>query len=94
LGCSREQFIKAAQAEGLPITAGYPYPLYKQPAFQNATFYDYSRTCCPVAEDLCHNSGTWIPHNILLGKEKDMEDIVKIIKKVQANAHKLNDLEA
>ncbi len=93
-GCSREQFIKAAQAEGLPITAGYPYPLYKQPAFQNATFYDYSKTCCPVAEDLCYNSGTWISHNILLGKENDMEDIVKIIKKVQANAPKLKNLEA
>ncbi len=92
LGCSREQFVKAVQAEGLPLTTGYPYPIYKQPAFQNAEFYDYSKTYCPMAEDLCYKSGTWLPHHILLGKEKDMEDIVKIIRKVQEHAYELKDL--
>ncbi len=93
IGCSREPFIKAVQAEGLPLTAGYPYPIYKQPAFQNAAFYDYSQTCCPVAEDLCYKSGAWLPHHILLGKEKDMEDLVKIIRKVQEHALELKNLE-
>ncbi|MGC8738443.1 MAG: DegT/DnrJ/EryC1/StrS family aminotransferase [Candidatus Hydrogenedens sp.] len=93
-GCSRELFVKAVHAEGLPITSGYPYPIYKQPAFQNANFYDYSQTYCPITEDLCYKSGTWLPHHILLGKEKDMEDIVKIIRKVQKHAPELKKLNA
>ncbi|HOL19606.1 MAG TPA: DegT/DnrJ/EryC1/StrS family aminotransferase [Candidatus Hydrogenedens sp.] len=92
-GCSREQFVKSAQAEGLPISAGYPYPIYKQPAFQQANFYDYSKVSCPVAEDLCYKSGLWLTHQILLGSEDDMEDIVKIIKKIQEHAPQLRKLE-
>ncbi|MCX8064896.1 MAG: DegT/DnrJ/EryC1/StrS family aminotransferase [Candidatus Hydrogenedentes bacterium] len=90
-GCSRETFIKCAQAEGLPITAGYPIPLYKQPAFLNANFYDYSNCKCPVAEDLCYKSGMWIPHNILLGTREDMEDIVRIFEKIRDNIGKIKE---
>lgn len=90
-GCSRELFIEAAQAEGLPISGGYPYPLYKQPAFQQANFYDYSKTYCPIAEDLCYKSGMWLNHHILLGSEEDMEDIIRIIRKIHNHAPKLRD---
>ncbi len=92
-GCSREAFVKAAQAEGLPISPGYPIPLYKQPAFANADFYDYSNCKCPVAEDLCYKSGMWIPHHILLGIKDDMEDIVRIFVKLKENVDKLKYLQ-
>jgi dTDP-4-amino-4,6-dideoxygalactose transaminase len=89
-GCSREQFCKAAEAEGLPVSAGYGMPLYKQPAFLNYHgAYDYSKCHCPVTEDLCYTSGMWIFHPVLLGAENDMHDIVTIMKKIKAHASKL-----
>ncbi len=87
-GCSREQFVKAANAEGLPISAGYPTPLYKQPVLLNVNG-DFDSRSCPVAEDLCYNSGMWFPHQLLLGTEDDMRDIIAIVKKIQANTASL-----
>lgn len=88
-GCTRERFVEAAVAEGLPITAGYPMPIYKQPVFQSLTCYDYSTVSCPFTEDLCEKSGMWLPHQILLGTEEDMHDIVAIIRKIKENASSL-----
>ena len=83
VGCSREQFVKAANAEGWPVALGYPMPLYKQPVFQNLKIYDYSTCSCPVAEDLCYNSGLWFPHQLLLGTDQDMKDILQICRKIK-----------
>jgi len=90
-GCLRARFVEAAQAEGLPISAGYPLPLYRQPVFQQYSAHDYSRYRCPVAEDLCYKSGVWLPHTVLLGSEADMQDIGAIIKKVKEHAPSLRD---
>ncbi|NIA12856.1 MAG: aminotransferase class I/II-fold pyridoxal phosphate-dependent enzyme [Nitrospiraceae bacterium] len=88
-GCSREKFIEAANAEGLPIGAGYELPLYKQDAFTQATRADYSSYHCPVTEDLCRRSGMWLTHALLLGSEADMRDIVDIFAKIRANVSEL-----
>ena len=58
-------------------------PLYKQPVFQNLKIYDYSTCSCPVAEDLCYNSGLWFPHQLLLGTDQDMKDILQICRKIK-----------
>lgn len=89
-GCSREQFCKAAEAEGVPVGAGYGMPLYQQPAFANAAGgYDYSKCRCPVAEDLAFTSGMWLTQSVLLGSEEDMWDIVHVVKKIKANVGSL-----
>lgn len=88
-GCSREAFVNAAVAEGLPIASGYPMPIYKQPVFQKLSCYDYKNVSCPFTEDLCEKSGMWLLHQFLLGSEADMEDIIAIIGKIKANASKL-----
>lgn len=88
-GCSRARFVEAAVAEGLPITAGYPMPIYKQPVFQKLTCYDYKNVSCPFTEDLCEKSGMWLLHQYLLGTEEDMADIIAIIKKIKARASEL-----
>lgn len=44
LGISREQFIRAMEAEGFPLVNGYVAPLYHLPAFSK-----YARSC-PVAD--------------------------------------------
>ena len=83
-GCSRDQFVRAANAEGWPVTAGYPLPLYKQPVFLNYPGRDYSACTCPVAEDLCYKSGLWFAHHLLLGSEQDMKDILVISHKIKS----------
>lgn len=88
-GCSRERFVEAANAEGLPISAGYPLPLYKQPVFQQCATHDYTQYHCPVTEDLCHRSAMWFLHTLLLATEDDMRDIIAIIQKIKTNADRL-----
>ena len=88
-GCTREQFVEAAEAEGLPIGAGYGKPLYRQPVFLACKKHDYGQYYCPVTEDLCFHSGMWMAHQTLLGSEQDMWDIVEIFNKIKANAAEL-----
>lgn len=88
-GCSREDFVRAANAEGWPVAAGYPMPLYKQPVFLGLDVHDYASCHCPVAEDLCYHSGLWFPHQLLLGTEQDMQDILAICRKLKENVKKI-----
>jgi dTDP-4-amino-4,6-dideoxygalactose transaminase len=44
-GVSRETFIEALNAEGIPCSGGYALPLYKNPMFLNRNFYPRG---CPV----------------------------------------------
>ncbi len=85
-GCSREQFLAAAQAEGMPISSGYPLPLYQQPVFKKIKHHDYDQYHLPVVEDLCFKSGMWMIHSVLLAEEEDMRDIVRIVAKIKENA--------
>lgn len=63
--CNRSQFVKAAVAEGAPVTGGYiGVPLYGEPVFQKHAFFagrwpvkemglttmDFSKHKCPEAE--------------------------------------------
>lgn len=65
LRCTRDEFVRALQAEGAPATAGYiPQPVYRYALFQNHDFFagrwplreaglttmDYRSVSCPVAE--------------------------------------------
>ena len=38
-GISRDQFVKALNAEGIPMTAGYVEPIYLQPLYQQRLLY-------------------------------------------------------
>jgi dTDP-4-amino-4,6-dideoxygalactose transaminase len=86
-GCTRLQFIKAAQAEGLPISERfYTEPVYRQPVFYDDPSDDYREVCCPVSEDLAWRSAMWLGHTLLLGSKEDMQHIVEIVQKVKRNA--------
>ena len=99
LGITREKFIEAVSAEGIPVSSGYPIPLYKNPLFQrkwegpkycpvSCPYYgkeiDYSSVSCPNAETICKQV-VWIPHPFLLAEKEDMKDIVNAIEKVWKN---------
>jgi len=99
----REVFIKALNAEGIPVSSGYPIPLYKNPLFQkkvkgpegcpiSCPYYgkkiDYSEVYCPNAERLCEEA-VWISHSVLLAEKEDMRDIINAIEKTYKNREQL-----
>lgn len=91
-GASRDRFVEALCAEGVPSAAGYR-PLYREPAFQ-ARFRgkpDYSRVHCPVTERICADEAVWLNQNLLLGTEEDTEQIAAAVRKVHGSADQLVD---
>jgi dTDP-4-amino-4,6-dideoxygalactose transaminase len=88
-GWSRERFLEALNAEGIPATSGYYKPIYQQPYFQRGDFapyqkpdIDYNQVVCPVGEQACREA-VWLHQSMLLGEKTDMDDIVEAIAKVQ-----------
>ncbi len=100
-GLSREKFIEALQAEGVPCDNGYT-ELNKMPFLKNAfnsrifqKFYtkeqlNYERYAeenkCPKNEKLCNEEAICITQNILLGTKQDYDNIANAIEKVKKNA--------
>ncbi len=99
-GISRGQFVKALNAEGIPVTAGYSL-LNRQPVFaevqRDRAFgfavypetIDYPNIKLPVAEKLADSEGCWLTQNMLLGDERDMEDIAGAIEKIKKHSAEL-----
>jgi dTDP-4-amino-4,6-dideoxygalactose transaminase len=97
-GLSREQLVKALAAEGIPAFGGYVAPLYKAPMFLAKRFIngsfplgtryhddlDYAafEAKCPVAERASATEAVWLPQNVFLGSETDMEDVAAAVEKV------------
>ncbi len=103
-GLSRDKFLAALRAEGVPCSSGYS-ELNKMPYLKNTfnsrffkKFYpaerlDYNRYAdenqCPLNEKLCNEWAVWIPQNVLLGSKTDMENIASAIDKIYKNAEKI-----
>jgi dTDP-4-amino-4,6-dideoxygalactose transaminase len=101
-GISRNRFVEALAAEGIPVSNGYN-PLYREGMFRNAwdrtippfapSVYsgsvDYETTFCPNCEHLCGDGSFWLYQSCLLGSQKDVDDIADAIIKVREH---LDDL--
>ena len=86
---SRDELIKALNAEGIPCLAGYTFPNYANP-FMNSeetrsrfaaagiTLPDYAAYAerCPHTERACYSEAIWLEHRLLLGDKSDMDDII------------------
>ncbi len=84
-GLSRDRFVAALQAEGLPATAGYPHPIYRNELFQQHQHIVYPS---PEAEAYCKSS-VWLPHNVLLAEEEWIDAALAAITKVRDGAREL-----
>jgi dTDP-4-amino-4,6-dideoxygalactose transaminase len=96
LGATRERFIEALAAEGVPVTAGYTTPLYQNPMFTRVEEgaggcplscpyhdgrVDYAAVRCPVCEQVCADT-CWLPHAVLLAGPEAMHAVSAAVRKV------------
>jgi len=98
-GATRATVLEALQAEGIPCSAGYGYPLPDQPLFRNRAFgpylaharhsLDYTQVQCPNSRLICSEQGIWLDQSMMLGTQADMVDIAMAFEKVHAHRHAL-----
>lgn len=97
-GLSRDGFLRALRAEGIPCSSGYtrlnqePYlrdTLYSRGflrVFGKARIDEYfEQNQCPENDRLC-DEAVWLTQNMLLGPRSDMDDIVNAVEKIHAHA--------
>jgi len=99
-GISRELFIAALRAEGIPVGTGYVRAMYENPLFLRRIAYGvhgspwtdhgssrtYSRNQCPVITRLLNEQFLWFYHVAYPSTLDDMRDVVAAVAKVHASA--------
>lgn len=101
-GMSRDKFIEALNAEGVPCSSGYGMmnkDAYVTGLAKNKHYlkiYGEKRMSqwleqnqCPQNDKLSSEEGVWMFQTMLLGTKKDMEQIAEAIKKLQKHAAEL-----
>lgn len=107
-GLSRETFVEAVKAEGVPLVAGYVEPIYLEPMYQRRTAFgrqgfpfsladasvSYDKGLCPVTERMHYEDVifTNICHSQTTGE--DVADFAAAIRKVLENAADLKERDA
>jgi dTDP-4-amino-4,6-dideoxygalactose transaminase len=61
----------------------------KCPRYKNTLNYADFEATNPVAENACKNEAIWLEQRMFLGGKEDIDDIIKAIKKIQANLNEL-----
>jgi dTDP-4-amino-4,6-dideoxygalactose transaminase len=98
-GLSRDGFLKALSAEGIPASTGYG-PLNKEHFLKvvksNRGFLRiygekhlndwYERNSHRPANDRLCGEGVWLTQNMLLGPKSDMDQIAEAVRKIQKHA--------
>jgi dTDP-4-amino-4,6-dideoxygalactose transaminase len=100
---TRDEFLKALDAEGIPCSGGYTQlnkMSYLKNAFKTKNFQlmypaemlDYDkymeRNQCPANDQLCKEA-VWFSQNMLLAEKSDMDDIAMAIERIHKNADKI-----
>ena len=98
-GLDRDTFVTALRAEGIPCDGRFYEAVYRSSLFEFAAEKfpawaagrnDFS---CPVAERAGYDESVWLPHQIFLGSEADVADLISAITKVVENIGELAGFE-
>jgi dTDP-4-amino-4,6-dideoxygalactose transaminase len=84
----RARFVKALQAEGIPLSTGYTIPLYEQPPLAAPHSRHHP---CPATEHACRSEGTWLPQSVLLAAPDVIDDIARAIFKLREGIDELRN---
>jgi dTDP-4-amino-4,6-dideoxygalactose transaminase len=102
-GVSRDMFVAALEAEGIPCDGRFYEPVYRSDLFHAVpevspqlrmgrdSLVDYRKVHCPVSERAAYQEAVWLPQFLLIGNEKDVDDIIAAVSKVM---HNLNQIAA
>lgn len=103
-GAPRAAVLKALRAEGIPCSAGYGYSLPQQPMFRHKAFgpylpnaaarLDFAAVRCPNSDLICREQGVWLEQNLMLGRRRDIDDIVRALEKIHDHREALSSLPA
>lgn len=102
LGVSRDRFVEALNAEGVPVSGGWVRPLYANGVFQSCkqgprhpitsplfgAGVDYTQVHCPTCEAVCRDA-VWLTQTLLLASEAQIEQAADAIAKVARRARLL-----
>jgi dTDP-4-amino-4,6-dideoxygalactose transaminase len=105
VGVSRDRFVDALNAEGIPMVKGYTEPLYLEPMYQRRIAFgrdgftwtwpgwkgsvDYSPGCCPVIERLYYKELMCTDVCHANTTDDDLMDVVRAFEKVYSNISEL-----
>ncbi len=108
VGISRDIFVKALQAEGIPFGGGYVKPIYLEPLYQKKTAYgkdgcpftcgfykgeeNYNKGICPVAEAMHESDLMLTPVCRYPHSMDDIDDVVNAFEKVFENIDELKGI--
>jgi dTDP-4-amino-4,6-dideoxygalactose transaminase len=76
---SRDRFCAKLEAAGVPCTPFYPFPLYRNPMYQQEE--SCRITPCPVAESYVADA-FWFPHRVLLAEQDTIEQIAGLARAI------------
>jgi dTDP-4-amino-4,6-dideoxygalactose transaminase len=94
-GVHRNAFVAALNAEGIHSDGRFYEAVYLSSLFQfpERDYPSFDRlgksARCPVAERAGYEESVWLPHQILLGSQKDVDDVLTAIDKVRSNVGEL-----
>jgi dTDP-4-amino-4,6-dideoxygalactose transaminase len=96
-GVSRDMFVAALEAEGVPADGRFYEPVYRSALFPatpgslpQLKEVHYSECFCPVAERAAYDEAVWLPQFLLLGHDADVDDVLRGVDKVLAGLDELS----
>ena len=94
----RDRFVAALEAEGIPCDGLFYEPVYRGALFavDPADFpalsgrpLPWKDARCLVAERAAYEESVWLPHQLLLGAEGDVDQIIEAIEKIHLSPDEL-----
>ena len=100
-GVSRDLIVAALEAEGIPCDGRFYEPVYRSDLFyvtpeicpqlcvNRERPVDYSGIRCPVSERAAYEESVWLPQFLLIGDDRDVEDIAGAVAKIMRHLDEL-----
>ena len=98
---SRDLFVAAIEAEGVPCDGRFYEPVYQSDLFYATPAncpqlvvnrrqpVDFTKCACPVSERAAYHEAVWLPQFLLIGEETDTQDVIRAIEKVVSHLSQL-----
>jgi L-glutamine:scyllo-inosose aminotransferase len=98
---SRDRFVAALEAEGVPCDGLFYEPVYRSSLFEvDPTEFPqlggrlpWLETSCPVAEKAAFEESVWLHHRTLLGAKADVDSVIDAVAKISDNLDELRSAE-